>query len=105
MAQARRRSITTELRTIRRHIAAIDQALARLAPRLRALGSARADEGTRPVRRLKLSPARRAALKLQGQYMGYVRGLRPRQKTQVKAERAAKGLRAAINLAKTLAKG
>lgn len=105
MAQAHRRSVTTELRTIRRHIGAIDQSLARLAPQLRALGSARADGTMRPVRRLRLSPARRAALKLQGQYMGYVRGLRPRQKTQVKAERAANGLRAAISLAKKLAQG
>jgi len=105
LAQPRRRSVTTELRTIRRHLAAIDQALARLGPRLRALGSARAEGTNRPARKLKLSPARRAALKLQGRYMGYVRNLGPRQKTRVKAERAANGLPAAISLAKSLAKG
>lgn len=43
-------------------------------------------------------------LKLQGQYMGFLRGLRPRQKTQVKALKSSKGFRAAIALAKRLAK-
>jgi hypothetical protein len=53
---------------------------------------------------LNLSPARRAALKLQGRYMGYVRGLKPRQKAKVKAVRASKGFLAAIRLVKRLAK-
>jgi hypothetical protein len=52
---------------------------------------------------LKLSPKRRAALKLQGQYMGYIRNLKPRQKARVKALKAKKGYRPAIALAKRLA--
>jgi hypothetical protein len=56
-----------------------------------------------PPRKLKLSPARRAALKLQGQYMGYMRGLKPRQKARVKALAASKDIRAAIALARRLA--
>jgi hypothetical protein len=48
---------------------------------------------------------RRAALKLQGQYIGYLRNLKPRQKAQVKALRARKGLRAAIAMAKRVAAG
>jgi len=55
-------------------------------------------------RKLSLSPARRAALKLQGQYMGYLRSLKPKQKARVKALRTAKGVRAAIGLARKLAK-
>lgn len=55
-------------------------------------------------RRLKLSPARRAALRLQGQYMGYLRALKPRQKATVKAARAARGIAIAIRLARGLAK-
>lgn len=59
----------------------------------------------KPRRRLRLSPQRRAALKLQGQYMGYLRGLKPRQKARVKALAASKGVRAAVSLARELAKG
>jgi hypothetical protein len=55
--------------------------------------------------RLKLSPERRAALKLQGRYMGHTRLLKPRQKAQVKALRATKGMHAAIALAAKLSKG
>ena len=56
-------------------------------------------------RKLKLSPARRAALKLQGQYMGYMRGLKPAQKKSVKALAASKGVSAAVALARKLARG
>jgi DNA-binding transcriptional regulator YiaG len=65
--------------------------------------------GTRPAARerskrsLTLSPQRRAALKLQGQYMGHLRNLKTRQKAQVKAAKAAKGYPAAITLARKLA--
>jgi hypothetical protein len=51
---------------------------------------------------MRLSPARRKALKTQGQYMGYLRSLTPRQKTQVKSLRAIKGVVRAIALAKRL---
>jgi hypothetical protein len=49
---------------------------------------------------MTLTPSRRAALKLQGQYMGYMRGLKPRQKSKVKKVREAKGIPAAIAVAK-----
>jgi hypothetical protein len=61
--------------------------------------------GGRRGRKLRLSPARRASLKLQGQYMGYLRGLGVRQKARVKALRTAKGIRPAIALARKLAQG
>jgi DNA-binding transcriptional regulator YiaG len=51
---------------------------------------------------LKLSPKRRAALKLQGQYMGYLRSLGPRHTTQVKKVKAASGYPAALKLAAKL---
>ena len=54
-------------------------------------------------RSLKLSPKRRAALKLQGQYMGHLRNLNPKAKAQVKAVKADKGFLPAIKLAKKLA--
>jgi hypothetical protein len=60
--------------------------------------------GPAPARKLKLSPARRAALKLQGQYMGYMRGLKPQQKARVKALAASKGVRAGVALARQLAR-
>jgi hypothetical protein len=56
-------------------------------------------------RKLKLPPARRSSLKLQGHYIGYLRNLKPRQKAQVKAVRSARGLPAAISIARSLARG
>jgi hypothetical protein len=86
--------------------------------------TAHGDAGARPVRRLaseakataargatsarrklRLSPERRRALKLQGQYLGYMRQLKPTQKARVKALKARKGMRAAIAMARKMAKG
>jgi hypothetical protein len=55
-----------------------------------------------PRRRIVVSPKRRAALVLQGRYMGFMRQLKPRQKVRVKAIKASKGVRAAIAAAKGL---
>jgi hypothetical protein len=99
----RRRSLNTEIQTIRRSLASIARALGRLGPALDA--ASRAPRGPRPARKLKLSPERMAALKLQGQYIGYIRTLPPRQKQRVQSVRAEKGVRAAIAQAKKLAKG
>jgi hypothetical protein len=86
---------------IRRSLTVIAGALARIAPALTALGQS-ASAGSRRGRKLNLSPERRAVLKLQGQYMGHLRGLRGRQKAEVKALKAAKGFNAAIRLARKL---
>jgi len=80
----------------------IGDALARLVPLLEQARTSGAP--VRAPRKLRLSPQRRAALKLQGQYMGYIRGLKPRQKARVKAFAARKGVRAAVDLARRLAK-
>jgi hypothetical protein len=94
-----RSSVRRHIRTIRRSLTSIILALERLAPALEP-GS-----GAAPGRRkLRLSPRRRAALALQGAYIGHLRNLAPRQKSRVKALRAAGGVRAAIKLAKKLAR-
>jgi hypothetical protein len=99
----RRMSVSRELRAIGRSLASIVGALARLAPALKAIEKGPGMPTARRLRR-KPSPKRLAALKLQGRYMGYVRNLGPRQKARVKALRAAKGVDAAISLAKNLAR-
>ena len=77
-------------------------ALGRLAPALEAAAKGSAMPTARRPRR-KPSAKRLAALRLQGRYMGYVRTLGPKQKARVKALRAARGVDAAISLAKKLA--
>jgi len=51
-----------------------------------------------------ISPKRRAAMRVQGRYMGAIRTLSTAQRAQVKKLRAAKGAEAAIALAKKLAR-
>ena len=104
MTKMPRRSVAREIRAIRTSLSSIIRAVQRLGPVLEAAASAGAGGGARPARKLKLSPARRAALKLQGQYMGYLRNLKPRYKAQAKALRETKGIRAAIVLARKLGK-
>ncbi len=101
-------SPSRELRTIATALQSIKEALSRLAPALAAPRGGLATVEQRPPvarRKLNLSPARRAALKLQGQYMGYMRGLQPAQKKRVKALAASKGVSAAVGLARKLARG
>jgi len=97
-----RRSVTREIRTIRTSLSSIARAVQRLGPALEAAAVGATGGSVRPTRKLKLSAERRAALKLQGQYMGYLRNLKPRQKAQAKALRETKGIRAAIALARKL---
>jgi len=104
LRKRRRRSVGRDIQTIRKALASISRALGRLAP---SLTPALHDSSNAETsgRRLRLSAARRAALKLQGQYMGHLRSLKPRQRTRVKSMRVAKGVRAAIGLAKSLSRG
>ncbi len=99
------RLIGRHIQAIRRSLSVISTALRRLDRPLRELVAARAATAQAPTRaRPKLSPRRRAALKLQGRYMGRIRPLKPRQKAQVKAVRARNGIHAAIALAERLSK-
>lgn len=103
MPRPRRSTISREIQTIRASFSSIDAALQRLLPLLQQPATAESarNAGQRP--KLRLSADRRAALKLQGQYMGYIRSLKPREKVRVRALRASKGVRAAIGLARKLA--
>jgi hypothetical protein len=97
-----RRSLAREILAIRRAFTALAAAFERLGP---ALAARQAEvvangNGATPVRRRpKLSPKQRAALKLQGKYMGTMRGLKPGQRVAVKKLRAEKGIQAAIRAA------
>jgi hypothetical protein len=100
-----RSPITRQIRIIRSSLTAINRSLGRLVALTNGAGRGAVSKRVTKRRKLRLSPERRAELKLQGQYMGYLRSLRPRQKGQVKARRAQKGLRAALALAKGFSKG
>jgi hypothetical protein len=52
----------------------------------------------------RMSPARRAALKLHGRYMGHIRTLSKVDRARIKALREKSGVRAAIAAAKRMAK-
>jgi hypothetical protein len=54
-------------------------------------------------RAVRVSPKRRAALVLQGRYMGFVRQLKPRQKALVRRVKETQGVRVAIAKARVLA--
>jgi hypothetical protein len=81
----------------------IERQLGKLVDRIRQLEKRKYRGGPGARRSLRLTPRRRAALKLQGAYMGFMRQLGPRQKARVKALKVAKGFPAAITLAKRLA--
>ena len=104
MPRRRRTSVTKDVQAIRRSLGSIARTLGRLGPALEAALRGSENPGRRG-RKLRLSPARRAALRRQGQYMGHLRNLKARQKARVKALREAKGFRAAITLARKLARG
>ncbi|HET7291645.1 MAG TPA: hypothetical protein VFM88_04405 [Vicinamibacteria bacterium] len=101
MAKPRRTSVRQEFKAIRRSLSAVARAIQRLAE---AAAAATGSSTARRGRKLKLSPKRRAALKLQGQYMGHLRNLVPKHKSKVKAARTTQGIRSAIALARRLAK-
>jgi len=97
----RRSSLKTSLRAIERAFVEIDATLRRLDKRVRnAERASRRTNGRRPA---KLTPKRRAQLKLQGAYMGYVRQLKPAQKARVKVIKAKRGFEAAIRVARRVA--
>jgi len=98
---------------LKKQIQAVGATLRRLEGQLRGLVPvlaqatkatvAQAVAATPPRRKLRLSPERRRALKLQGSYLGYMRQLKPTQKAKVKAVKAKKGMRVAIATARRLA--
>jgi len=91
------------IQAVRSSVAKIERAVDRLAALLRDAESAARSSNGAARRKPRLSAERRHALKLQGQYMGFMRQLGPRQKAKVKALKASKGYTPAIALAKRLA--
>jgi hypothetical protein len=97
-------SVSLEIAVLRRSMKAMDHALRRLASKHLAAANGRVNgKAAGPARKLNLSPKRRAQLKLQGAYMGYLRGLKPKQRAEVKGLREKEGMRAAVTRAKKLA--
>jgi len=101
--------------SLKKHVQAVGATLRRLEGQLRGLVPllALATRASVPPaktkasplgRKLKLSPERRRALKLQGSYLGYMRHLKPGQKAKVRAAKAKSGMRGAIAMARRLAK-
>lgn len=106
MALNRRKSLKRSLNAIERAFAEIEAALAHLSTRVRRAESAigrKAGASTAKRRAVHISAERRAQLKLQGAYMGFMRQLGPRLKTRVKTVKEQRGFEAAIRMAKNLA--
>ena len=92
------------LRSIERAFAEIQAMLADLEKRVRRAERAAASKASSATRKLRITPKRRAQLKLQGAYMGFMRQLKPAQKARVKAVKEKRGFEAAIGVAKALSK-
>jgi hypothetical protein len=108
------RNRDTEIRSLRERLASLegmsDGASSSSRGRGRRARGGRATSGSgssaaasRPIRRRKMSPKVRALRRLQGKYMGFVRGLKPAEKARVRAVREKQGMGAAIQLASSLA--
>ncbi len=95
--------VEKEIRTLRLSLRMLDRSLHRLSHRLSAAISLNGAPKVNGRSRPRLYSKARAALVLQGRYIGYVRQLNPRQKAQVRKIREAKGVRAAIRKARDLA--
>jgi hypothetical protein len=98
--------LKSHLRTIRRSTRLIARAVVQLASQIRRVerdATRKTPSGKK--RTLRITPKRRAQLKLQGAYMGWMRQLKPAQKARVKAVKEKRGFEAATTLAKKIAKG
>lgn len=98
-------NVSQQFRAIRRSLGKLERSIVRLAALTNGAGIGVSAATPAPKRTLKLSPKRRADLKLQGAYMGYLRQLKAREKAEVRDVREKKGYPAAIALAKRYAKG
>jgi hypothetical protein len=98
-----------EIRSLRERLAALEHfapaAPSRAAPSRAGRKPGRPARAARKprVRRIRMSPRVHALRQLQGKYMGYVRRLKPAEKTRVRSVREKQGIEAAIQLAKSLA--
>lgn len=97
--------LVREMRIIRKSFSRLARSFARITPLLAAPSqSVDVESGVVSTRRRpRLTASHRKALKLQGKYMGTMRGLKPTQRTRIKRLRAEKGIRIAIAEALRLA--
>lgn len=99
--------MTTEIRAMRRSLSSLDRSIRRLAPMLKAMATSNGANGANGVgrrRRPRLSAKQRAALKIQGRYMGFMRQLAPKQKAEVRRIREKSGVLVAVKRAERLAR-
>ena len=94
-------SLEKQIRAVRVTLRQLDRRLGGLVAAVEK--AAKGETAKSPSLKLRLSPSRRRALKVHGQYLGYIRQLKPRQKARVKKVRSQKGYPAAIAMAKKLA--
>ncbi|HKY32460.1 MAG TPA: hypothetical protein VJV23_07995 [Candidatus Polarisedimenticolia bacterium] len=96
--------LARELRTIRSSFSRLARSFERIAPLVLSppqdLLPTSPEQKTR--RRPRLSAQRRQALKLQGKYMGMMRGMRPASRAKLKKIRTEKGIEAAIAAAEKI---
>jgi len=97
-------SLDRELKAVTHSLRVLDRSLTHLAESIRSMPGPQAASATAVRhRRQALSPSRLRALRTHGKYMGFLRHLKPRQKAEVKALRAKKGVKVAIARARSLA--
>ncbi len=96
--------LAKELRTIKSSFTQLARAFERIAPLVMpAAGTPNpALMQIQTRRRPRLTAQRKAALKLQGRYMGMMRGMRPAGRARLKKIRADKGIEAAIAAAERM---
>src|SRR5438552_1097555 len=83
-----------KMRDLRQELSSFDRSLRRLASMVGQLnGRIERRRKRRAGTRRALSPKARASMVLQGRYMGLMRQLKPRQKSQVRKIREAEGVR------------
>ena len=102
--------LAREIRSIRTSFARLSRSFGRIAPLLSTLPAVAeqavaAAKGRKVRRRPRLSQQQREALKLQGKYMGTMRGLSPKRRGVIKKIRAEKGINAAITAARRMMNG
>ena len=100
----RRPSVSRHLRSIKRALADIEKVFAAVAKRVRKAERVAVLAANSERRKMTITPKRRAQLKLQGAYMGFMRQLPARRKAKVKAIKERRGLEAAIRAARRIAK-
>lgn len=98
--------LAREIRSIRTSFSRLARSFGRIAPLLAsapaAAEQALASSGKKPRRKPRLTAGQRKALKLQGKYMGTMRGLSPARRARIKKIRVEKGVHAAIAAARKM---